>query len=241
MYLILFLLIFVCSTCDKVNSSLFKKYNLNISEIDYTSNDTVISFKNVFISNQNGLFEYDFGMKTKSEIYYNSKSSKTSYDSVSLSFIPQDVPLYYQFDFEGNLMKKDSIKNKSNDFIKIDPGNNEKDPLYEVISNLSEMDLIDTFFNNLKLKSYKYPLNIKESNGVMTLQLFFSTDTLLKTPFNINNRYLKPFKKYNLVGIIFTTVGSNRKMIMMISDIRKASKTEIILCDNILNKIPSVK
>ncbi len=241
MYIIFPFFLFASFSCDKVINTQFEKYSLNISEIDYNTNETVVSYKNTFISHKKGLFEYDFGFKTKSTISENFKSGKTSYDSVSLSFIPQDVPLYYQFNFEGKLLKKDSVKKKSNDFIKIDASNKTKDPLYDVIKNLSEKDLTDTFFNNLKLKSYKYPQIIKDSIGDMTLQLFFSIDTLLKTPFNVNNRYHKPFNKYNLVGLFFTIAHAKRKMIMMISDIREATKAEISLCNNILKKIPNSK
>ena len=241
MYSILFFLLFSSSSCDEVINTQYRKYSLNISEIDCNSNETVMSFKNVLISNENGLFEYDFILKTRSAVSENSNSSKTIYDSVSLSFIPQDLPFYYQFDFKGNLLKKDSVKYKSNDFIKIDQSNKEKDPLYAVISNLSEKDLVDTFFNNLSFKYYRHPQIIKDSIGDMTLQLFFSKDTLLKTPFNVNNRYPKPFNKYNLVGIVFTIVAAKRKMVMMISDIREATNQEISLCDKILKNIPISK
>ena len=241
MFWILLSLLFANLSCDEVINTKYLKYNLNITEIDCNSNDTVISFKNAFISNEKGLFEYHFMFNTKSVLIGDSMSSKTREDSISISFIPQDVPIYYKFDFKGNLLKKDSVKNKTKDFFKIDQSNNQMDPLYAVINNLSEKDLIDTIFNNLKLKCYKHPQIFKDSSGDMALQLFFSNDTLFKTPFNVNNRYPKPFNKYNLVGFVFTAVGANRKMVAVMSDITEATKEEISLCDKILKNISTIK
>ena len=240
-YLILFSLIFANPSCDVNGKIYYKKYNLIISEIDDINKETIMSFKNVFISSREGLFEYDFRLKTKiipSEDY---KLSRSSEDSFALSFIPQDKPFYYQFDFKGNLLKKDSIKYKSNDFFKIDNSNKKNDPLYTIINNLSEKNLIDTVYNGVNLLTYKHPQVIKDAVGEMTFQLFFTRDTLLKTPFNVNDRYLKPFNKYNLTGMIFTYLSQNRKMIIMISDIREIDKEEISLCNRIIKNISMTK
>jgi hypothetical protein len=205
-------------SCEKKTAKDICKYNLIIKEIDGNTNAGIISFKNVFISNKVGLFEYDFKLLSETEITANSKQSFFKEDSVSLSYIPAGKPVFYTFDFDGNLLKKDSVKRKLNDIVKIDSSNNKTDPLYSIINSISENDFFDTTINKINFKSYKYPNIIKDIAGDMRIQLFFITDTSLKTPFNVNNRYPFVFNKYTLI-----------------SDIRELTDAEKKLCNKIIN------
>lgn len=230
-------MLFSYFSCEKKSQKSFYKYNLTIKEIDGNSNEGIISFKNVFISTGVGLFEYDFKLLSKTNVTENSKQTDFKEDSVTLSYIPVAKPVYYTFDFNGNLLTKDSIKKKANDIVKIDSSNNKADPLYSIIKSISEKELFDTTINKIKFRSYKYPTLIKDVVGDMSLQLFFIADTSLKTPFNINHRYPFVLNKYNLSGFIYTLVKENRKFITLISDIRELTEAETILCNKISNTV----
>ncbi|MGC4103213.1 hypothetical protein [Ferruginibacter sp.] len=233
--------LFANFSCEKNISKGNSKYNLIVTEIDCTTNETITSFKNVFISYQKGLFEYDFKSSLKTIITTDSRQTESKEDSVTISFIPLAKPIYYKFDFLGNLLKKDSVKNKTSDFIKIDSSNNQADPLFIILNNLSEKYLIDTIVNDLHFKTYKHPHVIKDVAGDIILQLFFIEDRSLITPFSVNNRYPLVSGKYGLAGFIYTLPKENRKLIVLMSDSREITAAEKILCENIYKSISKMK
>ncbi len=216
----------------------YYQYSINIQEIDGKAKKIISTIKNLYISSPEGLFEYDYKLKTLVTIGSNDQiTQKESDDSSSISFIPQNKVIYYQFDLKGNFIFSDSIKKKATDFIKINPENKEHDPVYNSLIKIREADLLDTSFNGINYKIYTVPNGKDSLVEEPAVQLFFIKNNNLKTPFNIAGRYPTLLGNYCFAGVLYHILSADRKLISIISDIKPVTNEQLELCKLIQKKM----
>jgi len=234
----LFLTVYLHLSCTSTKMHYYQ-YSINIQEIDGKAKKIVSTIKNLYISCPEGLFEYDYKLKTLVTIGSNGQmTQKESDDSLSISFIPQNKVIYYQFDLKGNFIFSDSIKKKATDFIKISPENKENDPVYNSLIKIREADLSDTSFDGINYKIYTVPYNFKDGlDEDPAVQLFFIKKNNLKTPFNIAGRYPMLFGNYCFAGVSYHILSADRKLVSIISDIKPVTNEQLKLCKLIQKKM----
>lgn len=227
----------VCFSCTPTRPRSCS-YSINVQEIDCSTHAIVTNVKNRYISYNSTLFEYEFRVKNITSVDSSGRSTfQSSNDSVAIFCIPKNQLVYYRYDLSANHTLTDSVKHKTKDFIKISPENNSSDPVYIELGKIRIENLSDTIFNDIRYKVYTQPGIVKDVTGDVVIQLFFLSDTSLKTPFNINERYPNLFKKYCFAGVSFHLLNANRKLISIITDIRPLTDKQDVLCKAILNKL----